>query len=84
MSRDLTDHVRERDEAEGEHKLVTDAAAKRWKGYAAIGDDMLRLLADREAMLEMIEELSEIHTDHDGDFATILKARALIAAVKGE
>ena len=41
-------------------KPVTNAEAKRWKGYAAIGDDMLRLLTDREAMLEMIKQAAEM------------------------
>ena len=37
--------------------IVTDAEAKRWKGYATIGDDMLRLLADRDVAMEMIQGL---------------------------
>jgi len=82
MTRDLTDHVREKDEAEGpHHKLVTNAEAEKIAGLDRIRLEMvndpkhkwmsdserlstkasvgvtLRLLADREAMLEIIEAL---------------------------
>ena len=112
MSRDLTDHVREKDEAEGPlHKPVTDEEAKEMliyhetplPVYLGLGtkewiwpgrEDTKRLLADRTVAMEMIEGLIHGCTccwwddcdcgcwddciTHNG------KARALVAAVKGE
>ena len=41
-----------------------------------------RLLADRKVAMEIIEELSEMFVKSHADFEVIVKARALIAAVK--
>jgi len=117
MSRDLTDHVRERDEAEGEHKPITDAEAKEILGKVdafRAKSDILRLLYDRDVAMEIIDELLLnykadtldyqqpfcVHCDSqwDDEFLThkyrtdehhtgdciITKARALLAAVRGE
>ena len=77
-----------------EHRYVTDAEAKAAldklpsEPTASLLVLLKRLLADRDVAMEMIEELMEIThdlTEEDGDDVQIvnLKARALIAAVKG-
>ena len=102
MTKDLTDHVRERDEAEGEHKPVTDAEAKEIERRASnttpywVEYEIRRLLADRDVAMEIIDELAKHtgcyyswSTEHEtcageDKMCVSCKARAFIAAVKGE
>ncbi|MCB7128014.1 MAG: hypothetical protein J3T61_00545 [Candidatus Brocadiales bacterium] len=79
-----------------EHRYVTDAEAKIWEeSYESlVGRDsggrwrVMRLLADRAVAMEMIKEAADIaemvEADYEEAYDFRVKARALIAAVKGE
>ncbi|KKN74097.1 hypothetical protein LCGC14_0394370 [marine sediment metagenome] len=83
MTRDLTDHVRERDEAAGEHRPVTDKEAASIEAvldeFVDIGvgnmeipgcsnDTARRLLRDRDVAMEMIKEAADIAEMVEADY----------------